>query len=322
MQRVRALLDLARPLERQLFVRPGPGPQRHRELDALEVEVVARVGQCAQRGGQLVGQVGLARQRGLVDAHLQWPGQPAGGYVAHVLDALGQQGLDDPAAAREDAEREFRRFGTAIGQERAGKGVGAVRPDAYRGLLARQGIQAARDPARNLAEQGLDLPGQIHLAQQPAVIAVAGVGEAGVDVGQVDPLDRVAGRADHPGLHRAVGEVVGLDPGRGLHLGEVPGAVDLPEHVGAHQHPAAAEGGLEQRLLRVTRQLAAGQLQRLAERHLGPDQVPSGIEPMHDLVEPVALPEATLQFGRDLAQLRAIGLQPQPLRALHGGEDP
>jgi hypothetical protein len=46
------MLDRARPLERQLFVRPRAGPDRHGELNRLEVQVVARVRQVPQEVGR------------------------------------------------------------------------------------------------------------------------------------------------------------------------------------------------------------------------------------------------------------------------------
>jgi hypothetical protein len=47
-ERTVGVLDRTRPLERQLFVRPRAGPDRHGELNRLEVQVVARVRQVAQ----------------------------------------------------------------------------------------------------------------------------------------------------------------------------------------------------------------------------------------------------------------------------------
>ena len=64
-------LDVARPLEGKLLPGPRAGPDRHGELDRLEVEVEAREGQGGQVGRGLGDAVGGAAAGGLPDAPVQ-----------------------------------------------------------------------------------------------------------------------------------------------------------------------------------------------------------------------------------------------------------
>lgn len=99
------VLDRARPLERQLFVRPRPGPDGYGELDGLEVEVVARVRQVAKQiGGARIGERD-AGDRGRPDAMRQAIADRIRGHVAQIaVTLLGQLIAKTPMRA-EDVER-------------------------------------------------------------------------------------------------------------------------------------------------------------------------------------------------------------------------
>ena len=257
-----------------------------------------------------------------MDAPVQRPLQAARGNVPHVADTLGKEFADDASAAGQELDRIFGRRRCAVRAERAGVRIGALGADLDRGLVAqRHSRESGVRPARYLGQQLGDPLAEVDVAQQPAVIAAAGVDEGRVDVCQDGARHRVTGRVDHPGLHRAVDQVAGLHPGRRLDLGKLEAGADFGEDIRAHQHATGAEGRLEQRVLRLSVEVGRGALERRVERDVGPDQHAVRDGPVHQVVEPAALGKPTSGLGVVNPQLGTIDLEPEPSPALAAGHD-
>ncbi len=207
------MLDVARPLERQLLVGTCPDPFRDDELDGFVVEVVAGVGQCGHFLPRRVIQfVRIANGRAadaLMDVFHELPL----GDVAHVAYPGCLEPASQVTCIGEHGDRIF------------GLGQGAVIEEGAfvrrRALLARDNrrhrtgehLPERLDPERHLLHQGQDVVGHVVVGQQPLVVAVTRVNETVVHMGEFDPLERVAGAIHHPGLNCAVLQVVRLDRG-------------------------------------------------------------------------------------------------------------
>ena len=105
------------------------------------------------------------------------------------------------------------------------------------------------NPDRYRWQQFEHLLGEVVLGKQPIVFAVTLVDELVVDVRQRNSTQRIAGAQVHPGLYRAVVNVLRLDPGRSLDLDHppavVPGIIMGQQNILAHQHPFVLQGGFE-----------------------------------------------------------------------------
>ena len=116
--------------------------------------------------------------------------------------------------------------------------------------------------------------------QQPAVVAIAGVDEVGVDAEQRHPFKRRTGAPHDPGLHGAVVEVIGLTWVADLTSTMLATPPVPQQQIGAHQNAAVAERGLEQGEIAAARQQARrltqglAELRRLDQHHPAADRAP------------------------------------------------
>ena len=290
------------------------------ELDRLEVEVEARVRKRGQVGRGLGVEVGAPCPGGLPDAPVQVVEGPVLGHEAQIVVARGHELVGDHLAARQQRDRVLGQVPRAVCQERAGERLGAARPDAAFERLVGEGRDAAGDPAGDLGDELVDRGGDVGLAEQPVVVAVAAIDEGAVDAGQRHPFDGHAGAPRDPRLHGDVVDVVRLDLGGRLDLDHAGHAALAEQQIGAHEHAAVAERGLEQGEVATPRQQASGVAQGLAESGRL-DQHAVGMQGAGHLADLVALGEAPLRGRRVDDELGPVDLEPQPLGALAPGHD-
>ena len=151
------------------------------------------------------------------------------------------------------------------GQER----VSAARPVVLLGHLTGEGRGTAGDPVGHLGDELVDLGGDVGLAQQPVVVAVAAIDEVAVDAGQRHLVERQAPR--EPAAPRTT-QVCTAMSSTWYGLTSV---ADLTSTMRATppraaegrrgQHAAAAEGGFEQGEVAAPGQQAGGLAQGLTE---------------------------------------------------------
>ena len=172
------------------------------------------------------------------------------------------------------------------------------------------------DPLRNLLLQRQDRVGDVHVGEEAAVVAAAGIDELVVDVGELGALDGEARAPQHPGLDAGVGDVVVLHPGGALHLDQPAGAAAALQDVGAHEHVGPAQRRLEQR------DVAGGGERFLGLPHRGievgdvRDQAAFGKQPLRGRPDHVPLRHPVQDGLALLCEFAPIGLQPQALGAL------
>ncbi len=144
------VLIVARPLKRQLLVRPRAGPDRHGEPDRLEVEVEPRPTERRylrmRGGGEVVGGRAVLRRRA-AGAHREQPAR-------------------------------LRLLRAAPGEERAIERSAALRSRGDRRQRVGEHHLEAGDPARHLRHEVADLPRDLDLTEEAVVVAFASVDEA------------------------------------------------------------------------------------------------------------------------------------------------
>lgn len=82
------------------------------------------------------------------------------------------------------------------------------------GIIARQQGLGGDDQGPHLRLPGLDLGGDIGMAKETPVLAVARIDKGGVDMGHLDARQGQARLGCDPGLHRRVDKMVFLHPSR------------------------------------------------------------------------------------------------------------
>ena len=247
-ERAVGVLPMARPLHRDLLVRPRARPHRHGGADGLEVEEVAR----PREGGQLRGGRGV--EFGL--ATRLWRARSAGDLRASADRAARRAGRR--SHRRATAARAWNCWAAAPPDTRKLSGAQNARNSHSKGSChwrptAMSGIGPARSRCASAIHAGIcscsgtTAVGHVGVRKEAAVVAVPRIDERVVDVGELDALDIESRTARHPGLDRGVGDVGVPHLGRGLHLDHPVAAVVADEDVGAHQDVRAAQRGLEQR---------------------------------------------------------------------------
>src|SRR6185503_10758129 len=110
--------------------------------------------------------------------------------------------------------------GPAVRNEGALIWDAALRADRHLGLLAHERAFRAAEPDGHLRGQGPRRFGDVLLDQQSLVTAIAAIDELGIDVSHGNRSRAYAARLEHPGLDRAVAQVLGLDARRAFDLHE------------------------------------------------------------------------------------------------------
>ena len=241
-------------LEGDLLIGARAGPDGDGEGDGLEVEeagFAAVFGELA--GGGFLVEVGFAAEGAFADALVDEV-ELVGGDFAHVVVAGGFQFFDAGGAeAIEGGEGVVGGFflGDAVIAEATGEGVLALGAGGDVGFFGLRGDGLCFfEPAGDFLGAGNDFVGEVDFGEEALVVAVAGVDEGVVDVGEGDFAKGDSGLLGDEGLHRDVVVVVVFDGGGGFDFDQVPFGPALvvlgKQDVGEDEAAGDAEGGFEE----------------------------------------------------------------------------
>ena len=127
----------------------------------------------------------------------------------------------------------------------------AVRPHLDVRHRPGQYVLEVLDPVFDLILQGSHLAGHVDVFEQLLIVAIAFIDKAIVDVRQRNALDGDTGFFKHPGLDRAIVDVIVLNGRRGFHLDHAHAFAAFFQDIRADQHAVVLDRGLDRKSTRL-----------------------------------------------------------------------